>query len=40
MKFSDLSLTKEVVLATERANYAKPYPIQVQAIPALIKGKV
>ena len=39
MKFSDLSLTKEVVLATERANYAKPYPIQVQAIPALIKGK-
>lgn len=39
MKFSDLGLTKEVVLATERANYANPYPIQIQAIPALIKGK-
>jgi ATP-dependent RNA helicase RhlE len=39
MKFSDLGLTKEVVLATERANYVNPYPIQVQAIPALIKGK-
>jgi len=39
MKFSDLGLSKELLTATERANYSSPYPIQIQAIPALIKGK-
>lgn len=39
MKFSDLDLSKELLTATERANYSSPYPIQIQAIPALIKGK-
>jgi ATP-dependent RNA helicase RhlE len=39
MKFSELGLSKELLTATERANYSSPYPIQVQAIPALIKGK-
>ncbi len=39
MKFSDLGLSTDIITATERANYASPYPIQVQAIPALIKGK-
>jgi ATP-dependent RNA helicase RhlE len=38
MKFSELGLSKELLTATERANYSSPYPIQVQAIPALIKG--
>ena len=38
MTFSDLGLSKELLTATERANYSSPYPIQVQAIPALIKG--
>jgi ATP-dependent RNA helicase RhlE len=39
MKFSELGLSKEIVISTERASYSSPYPIQVQAIPALIKGK-
>jgi ATP-dependent RNA helicase RhlE len=39
MKFSELGLSKELLTATERANYSSPYPIQIQAIPALIKGK-
>ncbi|WP_075351952.1 DEAD/DEAH box helicase [Algoriphagus marinus] len=39
MKFSELGLSKELLTATERANYSNPYPIQIQAIPALIKGR-
>lgn len=39
MNFSDLGLTKELVTATERAKYESPYPIQIEAIPAILRQK-
>ena len=39
MNFSDLGLTKELLSAIERAKYESPYPIQTEAIPALLQQK-
>lgn len=39
MNFSDLGLTKELLNAIERAKYESPYPIQAEAIPALLQQK-
>lgn len=39
MNFSDLGLTKELLTSIERANYESPYPIQTEAIPALLQQK-
>ena len=39
MNFSDLGLTKELLIATERAKYESPYPIQTEAIPAILQQK-
>ncbi|MBN7815477.1 DEAD/DEAH box helicase [Algoriphagus pacificus] len=36
MKFSDLGLNQQLVTATEKANYQTPYPIQIEAIPAIL----
>ena len=39
MSFSSLGLSAQLVKAAEAQNYAKPYPIQQEAIPAILKGK-
>ncbi len=39
MKFSDLGLSKPILLAIKQAQYEYPYPIQVEAIPAILQGK-
>jgi ATP-dependent RNA helicase RhlE len=39
MNFSELGLAKEVIKATQRANYETPYPIQVKAIPEILGQK-
>lgn len=39
MKFSDLGLNQQLVTATEKANYQTPYPIQIEAIPAILDSK-
>ncbi|MDP2386226.1 MAG: DEAD/DEAH box helicase [Bacteroidota bacterium] len=39
MPFSALGLSTELVKTLAREHYAQPYPIQEQAIPAIIKGK-
>lgn len=39
MNFSDLGLTKELLNAIDRAKYESPYPIQAEAIPALLQQK-
>lgn len=39
MNFSDLGLTKELLQAIERAQYESPYPIQTEAIPAILRQK-
>lgn len=39
MNFSDLGLTKELLQAIERAKYENPYPIQTEAIPAILQQK-
>lgn len=39
MKFSDLGLNQQLVTATEKANYQTPYPIQIEAIPAILDRK-
>ena len=39
MKFSDLGLTNELLLALERAKYESPYPIQTEAIPAILQRR-
>src|SRR5690606_2104949 len=39
MNFSELGLSTELITATERATYESPYPIQVQAIPAILDQK-
>uniref|UniRef100_UPI0025EE7EDE DEAD/DEAH box helicase n=1 Tax=Algoriphagus sp. TaxID=1872435 RepID=UPI0025EE7EDE len=36
MKFSKLGLNNELLKAIEKANYKDPYPIQIEAIPALL----
>jgi ATP-dependent RNA helicase RhlE len=39
MHFSDLGLSPALVTAIQRANYDTPYPIQVEAIPAILQKK-
>ncbi|WP_111672454.1 DEAD/DEAH box helicase [Algoriphagus litoralis] len=39
MNFSDLGLSKDLLSAIQRANYETPYPIQVEAIPAVLDQK-
>ncbi|OOG78052.1 DEAD/DEAH box helicase [Algoriphagus sp. A40] len=39
MNFSDLGLTKELLQAIERAKYESPYPIQNEAIPAILQQR-
>ena len=39
MSFSDLGLSKDLLSAIQRANYKTPYPIQVEAIPAILDQK-
>ena len=39
MSFADLGLNPELISSIQRAEYTQPYPIQVEAIPLLLKGK-
>lgn len=39
MNFSDLGLSAPLLSAIEKAKYESPYPIQVEAIPAVLQGK-
>ncbi|WP_339867246.1 DEAD/DEAH box helicase [uncultured Algoriphagus sp.] len=39
MNFSELGLSKQLLEAIAKANYDSPYPIQVQAIPAILQQK-
>lgn len=39
MSFADLGLAPVLLSAIQRANYDAPYPIQIEAIPALLQGK-
>lgn len=39
MNFSDLGLSKDLLSSIERAKYESPYPIQVEAIPAILNQK-
>jgi ATP-dependent RNA helicase RhlE len=39
MNFSDLGLSKDLLSSIERAKYESPYPIQVEAIPAILQQK-
>lgn len=39
MSFSDLGLSKDLLSAIQRAKYETPYPIQVEAIPAILNQK-
>ncbi len=39
MTFSDLGLSPEVLRAVEESGYAKPTPIQAQAIPVVLMGR-
>ncbi|MCM0059891.1 MAG: DEAD/DEAH box helicase [Algoriphagus sp.] len=39
MHFSDLGLSPALLTAIQRANYDTPYPIQVEAIPAVLQKK-
>jgi len=39
MHFSDLGLSPALLTAIQRANYDTPYPIQVEAIPAVLQRK-
>ena len=39
MKFSDLGLSKDLLNSIDRAKYESPYPIQIQAIPAILQQK-
>ncbi len=39
MPFSSLGLSKPLIEAIAEHNYAKPYPIQQEAIPVILKGK-
>jgi ATP-dependent RNA helicase RhlE len=39
MNFSDLGLSPDILLAIQKANYEKPYPIQVEAIPSILQKR-
>ncbi|MFZ9187786.1 MAG: DEAD/DEAH box helicase, partial [Algoriphagus sp.] len=39
MHFSDLGLSPVLQTAIQRANYDSPYPIQIEAIPAILQKK-
>ncbi len=39
MPFSSLGLSPALQIALAEQNYAKPYPIQTEAIPAILEGK-
>jgi len=39
MNFSELGLSKQLLEAIQKAHYDNPYPIQEEAIPAILKGK-
>jgi ATP-dependent RNA helicase RhlE len=39
MNFSELGLSKQLLEAIQKANYDNPYPIQEEAIPAILKGR-
>jgi len=39
MQFSTLGLSEPIVKAIAELNYTKPYPIQQEAIPLILKGK-
>lgn len=39
MTFSELGLSPALLAAVQRANYSSPYPIQEEAIPALLQKK-
>ena len=39
MSFEALGLPKSLTSVLENANYKKPYPIQEEAIPEILKGK-
>ncbi|MDA0314625.1 MAG: DEAD/DEAH box helicase [Bacteroidetes bacterium] len=39
MNFSDLGLSKDLLSSIERAKYESPYPIQIEAIPAILQKK-
>jgi ATP-dependent RNA helicase RhlE len=39
MSFSDLGLSDQLLQAIKYENYERPYPIQAQAIPAILNGK-
>lgn len=39
MNFSQLGLSDELVSAIDRSQYESPYPIQLETIPAILKGK-
>lgn len=39
MNFSDLGLSKQILDAIKKANYDSPYPIQVEAIPAILQKR-
>lgn len=39
MSFADLGLNPELISSIQRAEYTQPYPIQMEAIPLLLKGK-
>ncbi|MEB2775998.1 DEAD/DEAH box helicase [Algoriphagus sp. D3-2-R+10] len=39
MNFSELGLSKQILDAIAKANYDSPYPIQIEAIPAILQKK-
>lgn len=39
MNFSELGLSTQIIDAINKANYDKPYPIQVEAIPAILQKR-
>lgn len=39
MNFSELGLSTQIIEAINKANYDKPYPIQVEAIPAILQKR-
>lgn len=39
MNFSELGLSPQIIEAINKANYDKPYPIQLEAIPAILQKR-
>ncbi len=39
MKFTDLQLSEDILLAVEKAGFETPSPIQEQTIPLALEGK-